>query len=279
MNKQAPLLMGILNVTPDSFSDGGTYYVKGAALAHAEKLVAEGAHIIDVGGESTRPNSAPVSLQEEMDRVLPVIEAIRHTVDVRLSVDTRKFEIAREAVRLGASVINDVSGGADIRLPSLGKGNDVSFLLMHMQGVPQNMQDSPAYPGGVVADVKKFLTQRVRAFGENGISPDRIWVDPGIGFGKNLDQNLQLLSSVKEFSGLGGRVAIGTSRKSFLGRILTGTDNSAQISIEEREAGTLASNLWAFTQGVSVFRVHDIGGMRRALKTWEAIVDVGQSRN
>lgn len=279
MNKQAPLLMGILNVTPDSFSDGGSYYVKGAALAQAEKMVAEGAHIIDVGGESTRPNASPVSLQEEMDRVLPVIEAIRHTLDVRLSVDTRKFEIAREAVRLGATVINDVSGGADIRLPGLGKGNAVSFLLMHMQGVPENMQDSPSYSGGVVPDIKKFLTQRVRAFGEQGISPDRIWVDPGIGFGKNLAQNLQLLASLKEFAGLGGRVAIGTSRKSFLARILTGTESTAPISMEEREAGTLASNLWAFTQGVSVFRVHDIGGMRRALKTWEAIVDAGQSRN
>lgn len=265
--------MGVLNVTPDSFSDGGLYYAKGSALQRAEQMVADGADIIDVGGESTRPGASPVSLQEEMDRVLPVIEVIKETLKVRISVDSRKFEIAREAVRLGATVVNDISGGVDIRLPSLAKTAEVDFLLMHMQGTPQTMQADPQYPGGVVADVRSFLTQRVRAFVEAGVPARRIWVDPGIGFGKTVEQNLQILKELSAFQGIGSRVAIGTSRKNFLGVVSGASD----LPLESREPGTIASNLWAFTQGVSVFRVHEVAAFRRALKTWESIVHVSKS--
>lgn len=273
MNPTQTLIMAVINVTPDSFSDGGAYYGKGNALQRAESLVAEGADIIDVGGESTRPGASPVSLQEEMDRVLPVIEAIKSTIDIRISVDTRKFEIAREAVRLGATVVNDVSGGVDIRLPTLGKVPEVDFLLMHMKGDPQTMQAAPEYPAGVVSEVRSFLTQRVRAFGEHGVAARRIWVDPGIGFGKTLEQNLTLMKELSALQGLGGRVAIGTSRKSFLARLL----GNPELPMPEREPGTIASNLWAYTQGVTVFRVHEVGNLRRALKTWESIVHAGKS--
>jgi dihydropteroate synthase len=266
------LVMGVLNVTPDSFSDAGRFYAKGNALAHAEQMVRDGVDIIDIGGESTRPGATAVSMQEEMDRVLPVVEVVKQTLPVRISVDTRKFEIAREAVRLGASIVNDITGGADARLPSLGRGNDVDFLLMHMQGNPQTMQQAPSYPEGVVQHVRQYLTQRVRAFVEAGIPSHRLWIDPGIGFGKTLEHNLQLLRSLKQFQGIGGRVAIGTSRKSFLSKILP----DEETPVEAREPGTLASNLWAYTQGVSVFRVHDVASFRRAFKTWEAIEHVSK---
>jgi dihydropteroate synthase len=259
--------MGILNVTPDSFSDGGQFYYKGSALQHAERLVQEGAQIIDVGGESSRPGSQPVSLQEEMDRVLPIVEAIHSTLSVQISVDTRKFELAREAVRAGASIINDISGGADTRLPELLKQSNASLVLMHMRGEPENMQQDPSYPRGVVAEVRAFLAERVRAFREAGISKDRLWVDPGIGFGKTLDHNLEILRGLKDFATVGGRLVIGTSRKSFLSHLLD--DKKGDIAL--REPGTLSSNLWAFSQGASVFRVHEVGPFVRALRTWQAV--------
>lgn len=262
-----PCILGILNATPDSFSDGGHYYAKGAALQHAEKMYQEGADIIDIGGESTRPGASPISLQEEMDRVLPIVEAVHSTLPVKISVDTRKFEVAREAVRAGVSIINDISGGADVRLLDLMKTTDATLILMHMRGTPLNMQDDPQYPKGVVAEVRSFLAERVRAFREAGISKDRLWVDPGIGFGKTVEQNLELMRGLKDFLPIGGRVAIGTSRKSFLARLL----DDPQLEFEKREAGTLATNLWAYQMGASAFRVHDVGAFRRALRTWRAM--------
>ncbi len=262
-----PCILGILNATPDSFSDGGHYYAKGAALQHAEKMFQEGADVVDVGGESTRPGALPVSLQEEMDRVLPIVEAIRSTLPVKISVDTRKFEVAREAVRAGATIINDISGGADVRLLELMKQSEATLILMHMRGTPTNMQDDPQYPKGVVSEVRSFLAERVRAFREAGVSKDRLWVDPGIGFGKTVEQNLELMRGLKDFLPIGGRVAIGTSRKSFLARVL----GDPQLEFEKREAGTLATSLWAYQQGTTAFRVHDVGAFRRALKTWRAM--------
>ncbi len=266
-SRSNPLIMGVLNITPDSFSDGGKYYCKGSALAHAEKLVEEGADIIDVGGESTRPGAAPVSLQEEMDRVLPVVEAIRSTLAVSISVDTRKYEVAKEAVRAGASIINDVSGGADIRLLELLRDTKVNLILMHMKGTPETMQIEPDYPKGVVSEVRSFLAERVRAFREGGVSKDRLWVDPGVGFGKTLQHNLELLRSLKDLASIGGRMVAATSRKSFLAGILGDT----KLEMPLREQGTLASNLWAYANGASVFRVHEVACLRRALLTWRGI--------
>jgi dihydropteroate synthase len=265
--RPSSLIMGVLNVTPDSFSDGGIYYAKGSALQQAERLVADGADIIDVGGESTRPGAQPVSLQEEMDRVLPIVEAIRSTLSVSISVDTRKFELAREAVRAGASIINDISGGTDVRLLELMRGSTAQLVLMHMRGTPENMQQDPTYPKGVVPEVRAFLAERVRAFREAGVSKERLWVDPGIGFGKSLTHNLELLRGIKDLAAVGGRLVIGTSRKAFLAQLL----GDPKTDFAAREAGTLASNLWARSHGASVFRVHDVANMKRALTTWAAM--------
>lgn len=265
--RPAPLIMGVLNVTPDSFSDGGQFYAKGAALQHAEKLVQEGADIVDVGGESTRPGAQSVSLQEEMDRVLPIVEAIQSTVQTRISVDTRKFEVAREAVRAGASIINDISGGSDVRLLELMRQSQATLVMMHMRGNPENMQVEPTYPKGVTSEVRAFLAERVRAFREAGISKDRLWVDPGIGFGKTLPHNLELLHSLKDLSAVGGRLVIGTSRKSMFAAL----SGDPKLPIEAREPGTLATNLWAYAQGASVFRVHDVLAFKRALLAWTAV--------
>lgn len=267
MQSKPPLIMGILNVTPDSFSDGGTFYAKGAALAHAERMVQDGADIIDIGGESTRPGAQPISVQEEMDRVLPVVEAIRSTLSVEISVDTRKFEIASEAIRAGATILNDISGGQDPRLLDLMRHSQAKLILMHMRGTPENMQDNPVYPKGVLTQVRAFLAERVRAFREAGISKDRLWVDPGIGFGKTVAHNLELLRGFKDLAQVGGRLVAATSRKSFLAAVL----ENPQLDFAGREAGTLATNLWALQQGASVFRVHDVAACARAIRTWRAV--------
>jgi dihydropteroate synthase len=264
----APLVMGILNVTPDSFSDGGKYSSMESALRQAEKMVGEGADIIDIGGESTRPGAEPVSQGQEWQRVIPVIEALKKNFSVRLSIDTQKFEIAEAAVQAGATLINDISGGRDIRLVGLLKTNPkTEIVLMHMQGEPRTMQENPQYAQGAVWEIKKFLEKRTRAFTEDGLSRDRIWVDPGFGFGKSLNHNLDLLRHLNQFSKIGGRVLIGVSRKSFLGKVLN------EDPIEAGEAGSLASSLWAYAKGASVFRVHEVAPMKRALKTWEAIAN------
>ncbi len=263
----APLVMGVLNVTPDSFSDGGEFLEREAALRHAEKLFLDGADIIDVGGESTRPGAPEVSAQVEMDRVLPVIEAIASEFAVEISIDTSKVAVAEAAVRLGATIVNDVTVGSDPAMARLGAEHDVCFILMHMRGNPRTMQKDPEYPRGVVSEVRFYLADRVRAFAEAGIDSERLWIDPGIGFGKTAEHNLELLKDLGSFEDLAGRVVVGTSRKKFLSQIL----GEADLPREAREPGTLASNLWAFSKGASVFRVHDVAAMKRALKTWEAI--------
>ncbi len=262
--------MGILNVTPDSFSDGGKFFTQEAALERARVMIQEGVDILDVGGESTRPGADPVSLQEEMDRVLPVIDTIRREFPITLSVDTTKYEVAKEAIKLGATIINDVNGGSDIRWISLLTDHlEVQLILMHKKGDPKTMQMNPQYLLGVVSEVKEKLTRKVKQFQEAGISLDRLWLDPGIGFGKNLNHNLDLLRHLNTLVGVAGRVVIGTSRKSFLSALL----KDGKKSIEEREEGTLATHLWAYQMGASVFRVHDVGAMKRALITWDAIQD------
>ncbi|MCB9253836.1 MAG: dihydropteroate synthase [Bdellovibrionaceae bacterium] len=258
--------MGIVNVTPDSFSDGGCYLEPERAILQAARLVGSGADIIDIGGESTRPGASPVSAEEEMERVLPVVEGVARRLDVRVSIDTQKYEVAREAVRLGASLVNDVSGGSDIRMATLAAETGVTVVLMHMLGTPQTMQLDPTYQDGVVAGVYQALLSRVRAFEECGVSRENIWIDPGIGFGKTVPHNLELLAHLSRFTDLGSRIVIGTSRKSFLARVLENPD----LPIAKRESATIATNLYAYTRGASVFRVHRVAGFRRALKLWTA---------
>jgi dihydropteroate synthase len=267
--RKGPLLMGVLNVTPDSFSDGGKFFSLESALAQAERLVNEGADIVDIGGESSRPNALPVSPQEELDRVLPVVEAIRHRFPIQISIDTTKFEVAEEAFRRGATLLNDITGGSDLRFARLVAETGGTIILMHRQGTPATMQLNPHYPRGVVTEVSDFLKERVHTFLGEGVTRERIWVDPGIGFGKTLAHNLALLNRLSVFEGVGDRLVIGTSRKTFLSHVL----DQSYAAISDRMAGTIASNLWAYQQGVSVFRVHEVGEFRRALITWKGIAD------
>jgi dihydropteroate synthase len=258
--------MGILNVTPDSFSDGGRYLSAETAVARGLELAAQGAAIIDVGGESTRPGSEPVAVEEERRRVLPVIEGmVAAGVDVEISIDTSKAAVARAALDAGASFVNDVTAlRGDPRMAALVAERGVGCCLVHMQGEPRTMQLAPSY-GDVVAEVIDFLAARVEAALAAGIERRRIMVDPGIGFGKTVEHNLELLARLGELSVLGMPIAIGTSRKSFLGR-LTGRGE------EERLAATIATNVIAFLAGASVFRVHDVAPLRDALAVAAATV-------
>lgn len=265
-----PITLGVLNVTPDSFSDGGLFPTVEDAVRRAAELVADGADLVDVGGESTRPGASPVDEAEEIDRVVPVIERIVGEIGVPVSVDTRKFAVAKAAVAAGATIVNDVSAGADPRMASLGRETHVGFLLMHMRGTPETMQKAPEYPRGVVSEVREFLESRVAAFVEAGVPRERLWIDPGIGFGKTVEHNLALLNGLAAFQAVAGRVAIGTSRKSFLGAL----EKDAKLPFDDRLPGTLATTLWAYTQGASVFRVHDPRPWKRLLRAWRAVEDV-----
>src|SRR4051812_25862562 len=250
--------MGIVNVTPDSFSDGGLWLDHGDAIAHGRDLVAEGAAILDVGGESTRPGAAPVEADEERRRVVPVIEGLRD-VGAQLSIDTTKQTVAEAALDAGATLVNDVSGlRFDPELAGLVADRGCDVCLMHMLGEPRTMQDDPRYDD-VVDDVKAFLEERLAYAVAQGIDEDRVLLDPGIGFGKTLEHNLELLRRLDELVALGRPLVVGTSRKSFLGR-LTGRDVAA-----ERVAGTLAANVLALERGATVFRVHDVAPNVEAL--------------
>lgn len=264
---QTPLLMGILNVTPDSFSDGGRYLEKDAALKQAEQLVQGGADILDIGGESTRPGAQPVSLQEELDRVIPVVEAVAKRFPVQISVDTYKPQVAKAAVEVGATILNDITAAKDIAMAQLAAEKKITIVLTHMQGTPQNMQTEPRYAEGVVTEVQRFLRSRVKALHELGVGLDKIWIDPGIGFGKTVHHNLDLLRHLEMLIGIGERLVIGTSRKSFLGGLL----GEKNLPMDARNEGTLTTNLWAFSKGASVFRVHDVAGLKRVFSTWNAI--------
>jgi dihydropteroate synthase len=250
--------MGILNVTPDSFSDGGMFLDREEAVGHACRMADAGAHIIDVGGESTRPGSLPVSPAEQMDRVLPVIEELADRVDVTISVDTTSSSVAESALASGAHMVNDVSALSDPRMAGIASESGAPLVLMHMQGTPRTMQKAPGYVD-VMSEVYSFLEERVdRAVGE-GMSRGSVIVDPGIGFGKRLEDNLLLISRVGEFRWIGCRVLLGHSRKSFLGA-LTGTGEPI-----EREAGTHAVTALS-SEGADIFRVHDVEGARQVLQ-------------
>jgi dihydropteroate synthase len=252
-----PVVMGVLNVTPDSFSDGGRYLQWDAALRRAETMVGEGAALIDVGGESTRPGASPVSVQEELDRVLPVVERLAREQPVPISVDTSQPEIIREAARIGVGLINDVRA---LRLPGALEAAAASGLpvcLMHLRGEPVTMQQEPVYTD-VVAEVHAFLTERIRVCESAGISRERILVDPGFGFGKTLAHNLLLLRHLDRFIDLAAGVLVGISRKSMIGALLN-------APVDERLSGGLAAAAIAFWQGASVIRAHDVRETVRAL--------------
>jgi dihydropteroate synthase len=253
-----PRIMGILNVTPDSFSDGGEWFDFGEAVEHGRALVAEGADILDVGGESTRPGAAPIAVDEELRRVVPVVSALRD-VHAQLSVDTMKLAVAEAAVEAGATFVNDVTAFRhDPAIAGLVADRGCDCCLMHALGEPRTMQKDPRY-GDVVDDVRAFLEQRVRFAVGEGVREERIVLDPGIGFGKTLDHNLELLRRLDEIVAIGFPVVIGTSRKSFLGR-LTGRDDP-----HDRVAATLATTVLALERGAQIFRVHDVAPTKDAL--------------
>ena len=252
-----PAVMGVLNVTPDSFSDGGRYLQLSDALRRATAMVEEGAALIDVGGESTRPGAPPVSVQEELDRVLPVVERLARQLPVPISVDTSKPEIIREAARAGAGLINDVRA---LRLPGALEAAAASGLpvcLMHMRGEPATMQQEPVY-ADVVAEVHAFLAERIRVCESAGIPRERILVDPGFGFGKTLDHNLRLLRHLDRFTDLAAGVLVGVSRKSMIGALLN-------APVGDRLSGGLAAAVIAFWQGASIIRAHDVRETVQAL--------------
>jgi dihydropteroate synthase len=258
--------MGILNVTPDSFSDGGRWLDPAAAVAHGLELVEQGAAIIDVGGESTRPGAQPVPADEEHRRVVPVIEGlVAAGTGATISIDTSKLEVARAALDAGATFVNDVTAlRASPGLAELIAERGAQCCLTHMQGDPLTMQDAPAY-GDVVAEVAAFLAERVESAHAAGIARERIVIDPGIGFGKTVEHNLELLARLHELAAIGVPIMIGTSRKSFLGQI-TGRGE------DERLAATVATNVLALLGGASLFRVHDVAAVRDALTVTAATV-------
>jgi dihydropteroate synthase len=271
---QAPVIMGIVNVTPDSFSDGGLFLDADAAVEHGRRLASEGAAIVDIGGESTRPGSDPVPEEEELRRVLPVVERLaanRGAGGVRISIDTTKSRVARAALDAGAVIVNDVSAFRfDPELAGVVAGAGVDCCLMHMLGEPRTMQDDPRYDD-VVSDVKAFLEGRLAFAVSEGVNESRVWLDPGIGFGKTVEHNLELLRRLDEIVAIGRPVVIGTSRKSFLAK-LAGRD------ADDRVPGTIATNVLALERGATVFRVHDVAQNADALKVAAATfsLDVGE---
>lgn len=262
MDLSRPLIMGVVNVTPDSFSDGGRLATSDAAVAHALNLCDLGADIVDIGGESTRPGALLVDQEEEWRRISPVLKALV-AADVPVSVDTNKPVIMRAAIEAGVAMINDVGGLRAPGAADIVARGDTAVCLMHMQGQPQTMQKQPVY-GDVVAEVRSFLASRVDACEKAGIKRDRIVVDPGFGFGKTLDHNLALLRHLDRLVELGVPVMVGISRKTMLGA-LTGRP------VDQREYAGVAANLLALARGASIVRVHDVAAMRDALSIWNAV--------
>ena len=260
-----PLVMGILNVTPDSFSDGGEYEDPSRAVERAMTMVHEGADIVDIGGESTRPGAPEVSQQEEMERVIPVLERLVSAGCSALSVDTRKVEVARAAVECGASIINDVEASrSDLAMWHLVAESGVGYVAMHMQGQPRTMQHAPNY-SEVVSEVYAFFTERLDAMHRSGIKKQQVVLDVGIGFGKDLSHNLELLRSIECFGKLERPIMLGVSRKSLFKALLGVEEPSRRLP-----AG-LATALWAVNQGVKIIRTHDVAETVQALAMWEAL--------
>lgn len=258
-----PRIMGILNVTPDSFSDGGRWASSDSALAHAEAMAAEGADLIDLGGESSRPGAGPVSDDEEIRRVIPILEALRDRLSIPISVDTAKPSVARRAIASGASVINDIGGLRDPEMLRVVADSDAAVVIMHMAGTPQTMQINPCYDN-VVAEVRDSLALALDKAESSGISRDRIALDPGIGFGKTDRHSLDLLRNLPAFASLGCTLLVGLSRKGLLGEI-TGRPRN------QRAVASAVGSLACAVNGARVLRVHDVGALSDALKVWNAI--------
>jgi dihydropteroate synthase len=265
-----PLVMGVINVTPDSFSDGGRFREPAAAVAHALRLAAEGADLLDVGGQSTRPGAAQIAADEELARVLPVLTALAAQTAVPVSIDTCRAAVARQALAAGAEAINDVTAlTADAEMPALAAESGCGVVAMHMQGTPQTMQVRPAY-ADVLAEILDYLRRRRDALVAAGIQPERIALDPGIGFGKTVEHNLAILANLGRFHTLECPLLVGLSRKAFIGRVLG--DMTA-----DRTAGTIGAALAAARQGVQILRVHDVAAVRQALLLFQAAGGLGES--
>ena len=256
--------MGILNVTPDSFSEGGRFFHPDDAVKHAVQMVADGADIVDVGGESTRPGSDPVQVDEEIERVSPVIERLADEVPrIPISIDTRKAAVASSALEAGATIVNDVSAGADPEMFDVVREHAAAVVLMHMRGEPKTMQEAPTYDD-VVGEVHEFLRERIEAAEFAGIDPERIAIDPGIGFGKDLGHNLELIQRVDAFLDLGRPLLVGPSRKRFISAIL-------DLPEDQRVEGTIGAVAWMVARGAHVVRVHDVCEVVRAVRVVDAI--------
>lgn len=260
--------MGIINVTPDSFSDGGETYDIQKAVDRALEFAESGADIIDIGGESTRPGSEPVSLRDELGRVIPVIESLQGKIKSLLSIDTYKSEVARQALAAGAHIVNDISAGNfDADMPRVATEFGAGVILMHIKGTPRNMQDNPQYDN-LVGEIHDYLAEAVNRFVEGGVSRESILVDPGIGFGKTLLHNLELITRISEFSDLAAGILIGPSRKSFIGML---TDRQ----IQDRLEGTIAASVACAFYGADVIRVHDVKEISSAIRIADALKSIG----
>ena len=263
-------IMGILNVTPDSFSDGGRYFKRDLAVEHGLAMAAEGADILDVGGESTRPYAERVSVQEELDRVIPVVKGLSKALKIPISIDTLKADVAEEALKAGASIINDISAlRFDSRMVSVAAKAGVPVILMHMKGTPSNMQDNPVY-NHLIPEIEDFLTRAMDRAVEGGVDKSRIILDPGIGFGKTFNHNLEIIRDLRQFLSLGRPILLGTSRKAFLGKLL---DKSAL----ERDTGTMATIAAGVMHGASIVRVHNVKMALETIKVIDAIRNVDRS--
>ncbi len=261
---QHPLVMGIVNVTPDSFSDGGQFLQTQSAVAHALQLFEEGADFLDIGGESTRPGADPISIEEELKRVVPVVEALSGKVSIPISIDTTKAEVARACLSAGAEIINDISGLTfDEQMPETCRTTDAGIICMHIQGTPQTMQDKPHYEN-CVQEIEEWLQARLSKLKEQGIDPTRLVLDPGIGFGKTAEHNLEILSSIPQLRKSGRPVLIGHSRKRFLKKVLN-------RAMEERLAGTIGVSIALAEQQTDIIRVHDVAAINDALLAWKTV--------
>ena len=267
-NPDKTLIMGVLNITPDSFSDGGKYFSKNSAIKHALKLINEGSDIIDVGGESTRPGASPLTIEEELTRVIPVIKEIRKlSKNILISIDTYKSEVAKEAVKYGANIINDISGLVmDDRMVHIAAELDVPVIIMHLKGTPMDMQVNPTYEN-LISEITEFLRTQIQYALKNGVKKHNIIIDPGIGFGKTIEHNFKIIANLEKFKKIGFPILIGPSRKSFIGNLL-------KLPPDKRLEGTAASIAIGIVNGARIVRVHDVLEMKRVSSIADKVNEV-----
>lgn len=266
---EKPIIMGILNVTPDSFYNGGKYFDFDKAIERGKEIEKQGADIIDIGGQSTRPGAKPIDEKEEIERVIPIIKELSKEVKIPISCDTYRSKVAEKAISSGAKIINDISAfNIDKNLIDFLKRSDCGYVLMHMKGTPETMQLNPYYED-VIGEISEFFKEKLEILYKNGIDPERIVIDPGIGFGKRVCDNLKILKNLDKFKKFNRPILIGTSRKSFIGKILN-------LEAEERLEGTISTNVYAFLKGANIFRVHDVKETKRAL---DIIYEIEKNEN